>query len=53
MESVDYLQNIMNEHLLDKEDLIDILNYLSYIARDNNESEADGFLGELMEYLED
>lgn len=53
MKSLDYLQNIMNENILDKGDLIDILNYLCYIARDNGESEADSFLSELMEHLED
>ena len=53
MKSLDYLEDIKTEHLLENKDLIDILNYLCYIARDNGESEADSFLGEIMEHLED
>ena len=49
MNSLNYLEEIKNKHLLDNNDLIDILEKISYIARDNNLD--DSVTEELIEIL--
>lgn len=49
MKSLDYLEEIMSEHCLSKKDMMDIIEKLSYIARDNNMS--DEVLEELLDTL--
>lgn len=52
MKSMDYIEDIKNEYFLSRLDLIDILDYLRYIARDNGEYDADSFLREVQEEIE-
>ena len=47
MNSLNYLGEIKNSYLLNNDDLIDIIEKLSYIARDNGED--DTILTELMD----
>ncbi len=49
MKSLDYLDEIKSKYNLTNEDLADICDYLSYIARDNKED--DTILCELSETL--
>ena len=49
MNSLDYLEEIKNSYLLNNDDLIDIIEKLSYIARDNRED--DTILTELMDTI--
>lgn len=49
MKSLEYLEEIKEQHLLSNEDLIDILTNIGYIARDNNLSDA--ICDELIEIL--
>ena len=49
MNSLNYLEEIKSKHLLDNDDLIDILEKISYIARDNNLD--DSVTEELIEIL--
>lgn len=49
MNSLDYLEEIKNSYLLNNDDLIDIIEKLSYIARDNGED--DTILEELIDAI--
>lgn len=49
MKSLEYLEKIKSEYGLSNTDLADILDYLSYIARDNGED--DTILCNLSEFL--
>ena len=49
MKSLDYLEEIKSKHLLSNDDLIDILEKISYIARDN--SYDDSLTEELIDIL--
>ena len=49
MKSLQYIEQIKNDHMLSNDDLIDILEKLSYITRDNGED--DTILCDLMEML--
>ena len=49
MNSLDYLEEIKNSYLLNNDDLSDIIEKLSYIARDNGED--DTILTELMDAI--
>ena len=49
MNGLNYLEEIKSKHLLDNDDLIDILEKISYIARDNNLD--DSITEELIEIL--
>ena len=49
MNSLDYLEEIKNSYLLNNDDLIDIIEKLSYIARDNGED--DTILTELIDEI--
>lgn len=51
MKSLDYLDQIKKDHFLTNEQLIDILEKISYIARDNNYD--DSLTEELIEILEE
>lgn len=50
MKSLEYLEKIKNDYLLSDGDLIDIIEQLAYIARDNNQD--DDFLLSLMDEIE-
>ena len=50
MESLEYLKDMLL--MLDKEKLIDLIDYIRYIARDNLEFNVDVFLEELQEEIE-
>ena len=49
MNSLNYLEEIKNSYLLNNDDLIDIIEKLSYIARDNGEDDTS--LTELMDAI--
>ena len=49
MNSLNYLDEIKRDYLLNNDDLIDIIEKLSYIARDN--SEDDTILTELIDEI--
>ena len=50
MESLEYLQDMLL--ILNKAKLIDLIDYIRYIARDNKEFNADNFLEDLQEEIE-
>ena len=50
MKSLDYLEEIKKDHVLTNADLIDILEKIGYIARDNNMD--DSIIDELISILE-
>ncbi len=50
MQSLEYLKDMLL--MLDKEKLIDLIDYIRYIARDNKEFNVDNFLEELQEEIE-
>lgn len=50
MESLRYLKDMLL--MLDKEKLLDLIDYIRYIARDNKEFNVDDFLEELQEEIE-
>lgn len=50
MESLRYIKDMLL--MLDKEKLIDLIDYIRYIARDNKEFNVDNFLEELQEEIE-
>lgn len=52
MESMEYIDKIKSEYGLNDYDVLDILEYLRYIARDNKEYDADSFLGELCDEID-
>lgn len=51
MKSMNYIDQIKENHLLDNDDMIDLLEKLSYIARDNgyDDSIFDDLMDELAE----
>ena len=51
MESLDYLEDMKRKHNLSKEALVDILEHIGYIARDNNMD--DTITEELLEVLDE
>ena len=50
MKSLDYLADIMKNNVLSKSDMMDILEKIGYMARDNGLD--DSITGELMDVLE-
>ena len=50
MESLEYLKDMLL--MLDKEKLIELIDYIRYIARDNKEFNVDDFLEELQDEIE-
>lgn len=50
MESLRYIKDMLL--MLDKEKLIDLIDYIRYIARDNKEFNVDDFLEELQDEIE-
>lgn len=50
MKSLEYLDKIKNDYLLNDDDLSDIIEQLAYIARDNNQD--DDFLLSLIDEIE-
>jgi len=50
MESLRYLKDMLL--MLDKEKLLELIDYIRYIARDNKEFNVDDFLEELQEEIE-
>lgn len=50
MKSLEYIKDMLL--MLDKEKLIDLIEYIRYIARDNKEFNVDDFLEELQEEIE-
>ena len=50
MESLEYLKDMLL--MLDKAKLIDLIDYIRYIARDNKEFNVDNFLEDLQEEIE-
>lgn len=51
MKSLQYLEEIKKDYLLNNDDLIDIIEKFAYIARDNNYD--DDFLSELINVIEE
>lgn len=50
MESLDYINDMLE--IVNNKKLIDILDYLAYIARDNKKYETDDFISEIINYIE-
>lgn len=50
MESLEYIKDMLL--MLNKAKLIDLIDYIRYIARDNKEFNVDTFLEELQEEIE-
>ncbi len=50
MQSLEYLKDMLL--MLDKEKLIELIDYIRYIARDNKEFNVDDFLEELQDEIE-
>ena len=50
MESLEYLKDMLE--MLNKAKLLDLIDYIRYIARDNKEFNVDDFLEELQEEIE-
>jgi len=52
MESLEYIKNMLDLIYEDKNKLLDLIDYIRYIARDNKEFNVDNFLEELQEEIE-
>lgn len=50
MESLNYINDMLE--IVNNKKLIDILDYLAYIARDNKKYETDDFISEIINYIE-